>query len=271
MGWARLVALAAVVACTACSACSESRVFAPLRGPRTPSQLRVMSYNVNFGIAGDRPTIEAIAAAQADLVFLQETNEGWQRAIVARLGTTYPHVRFTHPESWPAGGMGLLSKYPVVSLEHLPSVGGFFFAWRVVLDTKLGRIQVLNVHLRPPMSDGGSWIVGFFSTRDDRLREIQHHAERLDRELPTLVVGDFNEEGDGKAVGFLVERGFADAIAQHAGKTPTWQWPVGSMTLRFQLDHILYDAHFIAVRAAVVEAGRSDHKPIWADFERLDP
>jgi endonuclease/exonuclease/phosphatase family metal-dependent hydrolase len=127
------------------------------------------------------------------------------------------------------------------------------------------------VHLRPPMSDGGSWVVGFFSTRDDRLREIQHHAERLDKKLPTLVVGDFNEELDGKAIGFLAERGFADAIAEHAGKTRTWEWPVGSMTLRFQLDHILHDAHFIAVRAAVVEAGRSDHKPIWADFERMDP
>lgn len=262
MRWVWLVVLVA---------CGDSGFLAPAPTPKAANQLRLMSYNVNFGIAGDPSTIDAIAAVQPDLVFLQETNEVWERALVAKLGSMYPHRRFTHPDTWPAGGMGLLSKYPVVSLQHLDSVGGFFFAWRVVLDTKLGRIQVLNLHLRPPMSDGGSWVVGFFSTRDDRLREIEYHAEALDRRLPTLVVGDFNEEGDGKAIQFLADRGFSDAIAQHAGSTRTWEWPVGSITLRFQLDHILHDAHFVPVTAAVVEAGRSDHKPIWADFERMDP
>jgi endonuclease/exonuclease/phosphatase family metal-dependent hydrolase len=260
-----------VIAAIAVVACGDSRVLAPLPSPRTANQMRVMSYNVNFGIAGDPPTIDAIANAKPDLVLLQETNEQWQRAMTARLGADYPHIRFTHPESWPAGGMGLLSKYPVVSLEHLESHGGMFFAWRVVLDTKLGRIQVLNVHLRPPMSDGGSWVVGYWSTRGDRLREIQYHAESLDPKLPTLVVGDFNEEGDGRAVQFMLDRGFGDAIPQFAGKTRTWEWPVGSITLKFQLDHILHDAYFVPVAGAIVEAGRSDHMPIWIDFVRIDP
>src|SRR5262245_40503310 len=244
-------------------ACGESRVVAPPPQPKTANQMRVMSYNVNFGIAGDPSTIEAIAGAKPDLVLLQETNVEWERALVARLGADYPHRHFTHPDSWPAGGMGLLSKYPVVSIDQLPSHGGFFFAWRVVLDTKLGRIQVLNVHLRPPMSDGGSWVVGYFSTRDNRLTEIEHHAAALDQKLPTLIVGDFNEEGDGRAVEFLKDHGFGDALPQFAGKTRTWEWPVGSITLKFQLDHILHDAYFVPVTGAVVEAGRSDHKPVW--------
>ena len=262
----RLVWLMALVC-----ACGDSRILAPLH-LKTENQLRVLSYNVNFGMAGDPPTIDAIASADADIVFLQETNATWQRALVTRIGNLYPHQRFTHPETWPAGGMGLLSKYPVVSLQHLDSVGGMFFAWRVVLDTKLGRIQVLNVHLRPPMSDGGSWVVGYFSTRDNRLREIENHAAALDPKLPTLVVGDFNEEGDGKAVGYLVDHGFTDALGEKVGTKRTWEWPVSSsMTLRFQLDHIMHDDHFIAVAAAVVDAGRSDHMPVWADFERMDP
>jgi endonuclease/exonuclease/phosphatase (EEP) superfamily protein YafD len=267
MGRSVLAGIAVIL----CIACGDSRVLAPLPQPKAANQLRVMSYNVNFGIAGDPSTIDAIANAKPDLVLLQETNETWQRTITARLGADYRHVRFTHPETWPAGGMGLLSKYPVVSLQHLESRGGMFFAWRVVLDTTLGRIQVLNVHLRPPMSDGGSWVVGYWSTRDDRLREIQHHFEALDKKLPTMIVGDFNEEGDGRAIQFLAERGYADAIPQFAGKTRTWQWPVGSITLSFQLDHIMHDAYFVPVTGAIVEAGRSDHKPIWVDFERMDP
>jgi endonuclease/exonuclease/phosphatase (EEP) superfamily protein YafD len=257
----------------ALAACGDSRVLAPIAPPPAPSkgQLRVMSYNMNFGIAGDASSIEAIAAANADLVFLQETNEVWERAIVARLGARFPHHRFDPPVDWVAGGMGLLSRFPIVKLETLLAPKAPFFAWRAVIDSPLGRIQVFNLHLRPPMSDGGSWVVGFFSTREDRLREIQYHLEALDPTLPALFVGDFNEEGNGKAVELLKDRGFADAIAEFQGERRTWEWPVGSMTLRFQLDHIMHDAHFVPVAATIVEAGRSDHKPIWADFERIDP
>jgi endonuclease/exonuclease/phosphatase family metal-dependent hydrolase len=43
---------------------------------------------------------------------------------------------------------------------------------------------------------------------------------------------------------------------------------VAGNTLRFRLDHVLYDKHFRAVDAEVVPAGRSDHAPVWADLER---
>lgn len=254
------------------AACGDHR--APTREtPAAPAatQLRILSYNMNFGVAGDHLGVDAVASANADLVFLQETNDAWEEALLAKLGTRYPHHRFTPPRDWPAGGMGVLSTVPIVSIDELPTHGGMFFAWRVVLDTRLGRIQVFNFHLRPPMSDGGSWVVGFFSTRKDRLQEVEYHMEALDRSLPALIVGDFNEEGDGLAMGYLREHGFADAIAEHNGGAHTWEWPVGSITLKFQLDHILHDDHFIAVTSKIIVAGRSDHMPVWADFERMDP
>ncbi|NVB79545.1 MAG: hypothetical protein HOV81_14205 [Kofleriaceae bacterium] len=255
-------------------ACGDTRPPPMGKQPNAPapSQMRVMSYNVNFGIAGDPSTIEAIASAKPDIVLLQETNEAWQFAIATRLGEDYPYRQFADPIGWPAGGMGLLSRYPIVTIETLPPpTGALFFAWRIVLDTKLGRVQLLDVHLRPPMSNNGSWVVGYWSTRDDRLREVEYHHAALDPKLPTIIAGDFNEEGDGKAIAFLRDHGFGDAIATFAGTTRTWEWPVGGITLRFQLDHILHDDRFVPVRAAVVEAGRSDHKPVWADFERMDP
>src|SRR4029078_5896721 len=89
-----------------------------------PDQLRVMSYNVNFGIAGDRRTIDAIEAAGADVVFLQETNACGGHAILHRLEGRYPHHRFADPEGWPAGGMGVLSKHPIVALDQLPKGAG---------------------------------------------------------------------------------------------------------------------------------------------------
>lgn len=261
-----LIAIALAV-----TACGEQLAT---REPGAPAsdQLRVVSYNVNFGLVGDPLGVRAVGPIKADLVFLQETNPEWETAFVDALGRRYPHHRFTHPKDWPAGGMGVLSRFPIASITELPSFGGFFFAWRVVLDTNLGRIQVLNVHLRPPMSDGGSWVVGYFSTRENRLEEIEHHLAALDKKLPTIIVGDFNEESDGLALGRLLELGFGDVTAQFNPKKPTWHWTVSSgVTLRFQLDHILHDVHWIPVAAQIVDAGQSDHKPIWADFERSDP
>jgi len=262
------LALALLVLIAACGA-DAPRLTPPTKP--APGQLRVMSYNVNFGIAGDPPSIAAIAGAHPDIVVLQETNETWEAALVETLGARFPHRRFLSPPGWPASGLGILSRFPIVSLEELPAIAGPFVAWRIVLDTPLGRIQILNLHLRPPMSDGGSWIVGYWSTRGGRLRELQHHLESLDPALPTLIAGDFNEEGDGLAVRHLTDRGYADAIATFRGNDPTWSWPVGSTSLRFQLDHLLHDMHLVAVAADIVAAGRSDHLPIWADFERIDP
>ncbi|MDB4958761.1 MAG: Endonuclease/Exonuclease/phosphatase family protein [Myxococcales bacterium] len=253
------------------AACSNGRPALTHEPPPPSGAMRVMSYNVNFGLAGDPAGVAAVGDARPDIVLLQETNRAWEAAFVHGLGDRYPHHRFTEPEGWPAGGMGILSRFPIVSIDQLPSHGGPFFAWRVVLDSPLGRIQLLNVHLRPPMSDSGSWVVGYFSTREDREREIEYHLAALDPKLPTMILGDFNEEGDGRAVSRIKNLGYADAIDEHNGNKRTWEWPVSGFTLKFQLDHILHDDHFVAIASAIVEAGRSDHKPVWADFERIDP
>src|ERR1041384_3531070 len=52
--------------------------------------LRLMSYNVNFGLAGDPQGAAAIAAGSPDVVVLQETNEQWEAALVAAL-PQFPH------------------------------------------------------------------------------------------------------------------------------------------------------------------------------------
>ena len=66
-----------------------------------------------------------------------------------------------------------------------------------------------------------------------------------------------------------VPRGLRNVLPQFQPEADTWQWPVGGLTLRFRLDHILADQHFRALGAAVVDAGRSDHAPVWADLEYL--
>jgi endonuclease/exonuclease/phosphatase family metal-dependent hydrolase len=265
-----VVVLGALAACAHTPAVQQPR-------QKADGELRVMSYNVNYGLPGDKATMEAIASVEPDIVFLQETNDEWKHALVLRFGGTYPHQYFLPPDhepehqAWFAGGMGLMSKYPIVSVEKLDSQGGLFFSLRVVLDTNVGKVQVLNVHLHPPMTKSGNYVLGYALTNGRRLHEMENAVAALDPNLPTLIVGDFNEDSSGHAFRYLVNEGYADAVGEFNGKARTWEWPVGPRKLRLQLDHLVHDAMLIPTTGGIVEAGNSDHKPVWADFTRMQP
>jgi endonuclease/exonuclease/phosphatase family metal-dependent hydrolase len=231
--------------------------------------LRVMTYNVNFGIPGDGPTLAAIETGNADVVFLQEINAGWERALRAKFSAAYPHAAF-YPRGG-GGGIAIMSRLPV-SAERLiaPDGDGWFPALRLVLDSPLGPVQALVVHLRPPVSDGGSFVAGHFTAPAIHEREIARFCQTLDRELPTLVVGDFNEEEDGPAVAYLArpEWHMKSALPEFAPDCPTWRWRTGFHTLERRLDHIIYDAHLEPLDVEVIDAGRSDHFPVVGVFVR---
>lgn len=116
------------------------------------AEILVMSYNLNFGVAGDEGTVELIRAGGADVVFLQETNDTWERTIRGRLSGIYPHIAFRHA-SRRAGGLGFLSRYPLRLEQYEQSPIGWFPAWRAVVDGPLGRLQLLN--FAPPSARPG--------------------------------------------------------------------------------------------------------------------
>jgi endonuclease/exonuclease/phosphatase family metal-dependent hydrolase len=258
------------LACLLLIACGGGQPAAPAAPPPSPRALRfrVMTYNVNFGLAGDPAGVAAIASASPDIVMLQETNDAWAAALIAGLGARLPHHRFAPPQNeWIAGGMGMMSRWPIRAIDTLTGGGGPFFAWRAVVETPRGAIQILNLHLRPPMSHSGSWVVGYFSTRADREREAQSHVTSLVPSMPALAVGDFNEEDKGQAIAVFRARGLRGVLPEFRPNADTWHWPTGAITLRFRLDHILADRRFRALGADIVDGGRSDHAPVWADLE----
>ena len=242
-------------------ACARPPLERPT-APRGPA-IRVLTYNVNFGLAGDSETLAAIRGAGADLVLLQETNAAWERALRAALSADYPFSSFKNRGG--AGGMAILSRLPLLETEFLPPVGdGWFPAARVVVDGPFGRLQALSVHLRPPVSDGGSFVSGHFTTPAVRSREMSSFFASLAAAYPTIVAGDFNEEEDGEAVKFLLAHGMLSALRRYAPEQPTWSWPSPLGTLHRQLDHVFYDSRLDVVSAEVREVGRSDHYPVIA-------
>ncbi len=231
------------------------------------ASVRIMTYNVNFGLAGDAETLAAVREVDADVVFLQETTETWERSLRAELDDRYPHALFRH--CCGAGGLGVLSRFPLLAREYLaPPDGGWFPAWRVLVETPIGQLQTLHVHLRPQLSESGSFLGGVFSTPPIRRAEIAAYHAALDPAAPTLVVGDFNENGRGGAIRFLEDRGMRSALPGARGAEPTWRWQTSIGTIREQLDHIVHDARLEVVHVEVVERGRSDHLPVVATIRR---
>jgi endonuclease/exonuclease/phosphatase family metal-dependent hydrolase len=120
------------------------------------------------------------------------------------------------------------------------------------------------------MSDGGSWVAGYFATRDVRRKEIEAFWRALDPELPTLVAGDFNENAQGKAVAFLEEQGLLSALPQKWPHAKTWQWETRVGMLQAQLDHVVFGDDFQLVDVEVRREGHSDHFPVLAVLSRRD-
>jgi endonuclease/exonuclease/phosphatase (EEP) superfamily protein YafD len=256
------IAVSALIAGAACSHPTAPVVRPPAAGEPL---LRVLTFNINYGMSGDDETLRAIGDPDADVVLLQETSPAWERRIRGALAMRYPAMAFRYRGA--ASGMAVLSRLPVQSIDFLaPEGDGWFPAARVIVRAPFGPVQILSVHLRPPFSDGGSFVVGYFSTPSVRRQEIERFVRQLTPSLATLVVGDFNEEPDGGVTEYLTGRGMQSALPLFAPETPTWRWTTSVGTFRRQLDHIVHDRRLQPVSVQVLSAGRSDHMPVLAVF-----
>ncbi len=231
-------------------------------------RLRVMSYNVECTGHRHAVTLDAIAAGDADVVLLQETTHAWELLLRQRFARTYPHLHFQHDARY-AGGFAVMSRAPLAQVEHLARAADWFAAQRIVLETGLGMLQVLHVHLRPVFDDGDP-VKGFFTTPPIRRREIEAYWAAMASGPATIVAGDFNEEPEGGlALAFLTERGLRRV---DTGGLPTWEykgsWRGNDVHLRLRLDHVVIDERLVAVDATVLDAGASDHRPVLVTLER---
>jgi endonuclease/exonuclease/phosphatase family metal-dependent hydrolase len=225
----------------------------------------VMTYNLDYANPDFGATLDAIARADAQVVLLQEVSAGWRDALNARFSAAYPH-RWFHVPGRMAGGLAVLSKLPLDAAEVLPApagTGAWYPAARLVVRTPFGPLQVLNVHLRPAL-DGGSWVRGFLTTPEVRRKEIAEHWHKLDRSLPTVIAGDFNEDATGRALDYLAGHGLTRVPT--AGPT-TWRYEatdhgVTHELLRMDIDHVVIDPRLTAQGAHVLDAGTSDHRPV---------
>jgi endonuclease/exonuclease/phosphatase family metal-dependent hydrolase len=163
----------------------------------------------------------------------------------------------------------VLSKHPIAAHEILDKApGGWFPSQRFTLETPLGPVQFLNVHLRPPATDSGNKVIGYLTTGGTRRREITHLVAQLDPALPRIVLGDFNDGDDSSALKFLEKQGYQNALPQFDAKTPTWRGRHLGLDLKDRPDHVLYSPPLHAYGARVIPETSSDHDPVLAVIGR---
>lgn len=232
-----------------------------------PMLFALMTYNVNYGNPDPKTSMDAIAKADADIVLLQEITDAWKTRLDSRFATQYPHRSF---HTGRAGGLAVLSKHAITTDElYSPPSGGYFPAERLVVDSPLGPVQILHVHLRPNI-DRGNWLLGWQTTPPVRRREIETYWKKMQSGTPTIVAGDFNELPTGKAVEFLADKG----LARVATKGPTsWHHVVEAgrkkiSALSMDIDHVVVDGSLTASNGHVLDVGASDHRPVVVTLER---
>jgi endonuclease/exonuclease/phosphatase family metal-dependent hydrolase len=244
---------------------------APRKSPpplvKKQQQLKVVTFNVNYAGVDMARAAQVLRKADADVVALQETTPAWERYLRRRLRARYPVQRYRHAGG--AGGLAFLSRYPLRSLKVIrPPARGWFPAWLVRVRTPLGRVLLLNVHLRPPIGNSGRLSTvpsAYFYTRSIRKREIRRHLDRAPGDRPLVVLGDFNESG-GPALRLMRKRGLRSALARFDSTTPTWRWKTSLYTFRSRLDHVFFSKHLRCVGAQVLGDAASDHYPVEAVF-----
>jgi endonuclease/exonuclease/phosphatase family metal-dependent hydrolase len=245
-------------------------------------RLRVVSYNIHRAIGVDRRfrperVIRILSGYDADLVLLQEVDEGVPRSRELNLGRElaealgYPHVAIGHNVALRKGryGNATLSRHPILRERNIDLTVGFRKRrgcqhTRVLVSGPGGRrrrIEVFNLHLGLSARERKQQ-VSILS----RSRELA----ALPSEVPCLVGGDFNDWRMLLEPAFREELLFRSAterphLLTGAIRTFPSFFPQGA------LDRIYYRGRLRlqGARRCRLALSRvaSDHLPVIADFE----
>jgi len=250
---------------------------------------KVLQFNIQFGQIWDDAdpdkapidldqTIAEIRSHDADIVLLQEVEQGWPGGAQLEPPPNYTLLRaalggydsfFSYPRSDPRElpfgiGLAIFSKTPLTDTarEDLPSPA-IEFDFNGVATTPTDRLligastalagrrlQIFNTHL-----------LAFFmldSSSEKNPAQRRLVADRLKAsEGPTLLGGDFNVSRHASLVRQFGRVGYKTVQS----KKITWR------RRPYVLDHIFYSRHLKPVRHAVKPTLASDHHVLVAEFD----
>jgi vancomycin resistance protein VanJ len=227
-------------------------------------ELRVMSWNLEFGARSAIELVDALATTDVDVVALQELTTEHAEALAAdsRVRARYPYqVLDPHPTVL---GSGVLSRLPITDSARLRDPVGI----RAVVRVGDGSVTLIDTHplhgdLYPVAAPDA---FGYDTRARDasiaRLRAIVD--ESIARGERVVVVGDFNTASTEPAYDDL-SRGLRD-VHTEVGQGPGWTWrPTRLSGLPFGLVRIDY----VFVGPGIVTVTSSEDCSLPGDHCRL--
>ncbi|MFC2126297.1 endonuclease/exonuclease/phosphatase family protein [Bacteroidota bacterium] len=232
---------------------------------KEPRHIKVMSYNIHYGIGMDEKVdlariAKVISDQNPDIVGLQEIGDS---TMAAKLGHL-TGLKFVFGQSLGrADGYGdaVLSRHPFAWVDNysIPSASS-------------SRYQAMGVDVDLSSIYGKNAKVRFINTHFDWLRTIGSQEARLatvdviergffneEKNLPAILTGDMNATPDSEPLKKLMEKGW---IAETLGKELK---TIGSKTPRKQIDYVLIrpEKNWKVIDVEVLdEPVASDHLPI---------
>ncbi|MBZ0294033.1 MAG: endonuclease/exonuclease/phosphatase family protein [Anaerolineae bacterium] len=234
--------------------------------PDDTPQLTLLTYNLTSKKANPEQLAANILEADADFVAVQELSPKVADYLEATLSEIYPYY-YTHTEEgFFAVGMGVFSRYPILSEEY----------WRihrahqrVALDFHGQQIIIYNTRPIYPFISAG----GFSRHRE----EVQALLDRANQETdPAILMGDFNMSDQSDSYR-LITQTYTDAYHQ-IGWGMGFTFPAAEPDLDVvprplrrlltipvvRLDYVFLNNGIQPVEAHVLSvSGKSDHLPLY--------
>ena len=240
--------------------------------PKEEIPFAIATYNINFDNQNLDKVIKAIDESKADIVCLQETTVISEQYLQKIFKTKYPYMKFQgYKGLYYAERFGFLSKYPLEKVAYLDPKFGLFGTYIAKVRLKGVLIQVVNVHLDPINVFKDRTFFGllkaFTKANKAHLDETKRILEKLDKQIPTIIAGDFNGKSESSAANHLKEKGFSDSFAEvnkNPDKNPTWEWQLRTGKITARLDFIFHDTNFKTRKSMIIRNNSSDHFLVYS-------
>jgi len=232
-----------------------------IRRPQPPADgpvLRVLTANVQVGLADEDTVVSLVRRTNADVLFVQELTEAAAtRLKLAGLGDLLPYEAADLWADTPRGS-AIYARFP---LSNGPALEPRYHAQPTArLDLGSGQVaDLVCVHARPPTPPGSRRATARWG---EDLAYLPGPASP-----PRVLAGDFNATADHAQFRRLLRRGHVDAAREVGhGLVPTWGPGPHGKPRMFTLDHVLVDPRCAVLTTSAHGLPGSDHRALYAEF-----
>ncbi len=221
------------------------------------NQIKLFTANVYQDNKDYKAVLSQIRSADADVIFLLETNSAWEQEMDVLL-QEYPNtLKAPLPNTY---GLLFYSRLPIIegSVKRLveddvPSIEAI-----IELPGKQ-QIKVFGLHPKPP-------VPGEDTKSTSKDKELMKVAFKIKEEkLPVIVMGDLNDV----AWSYVTElfRKTSELLDPRRGRGFYSTFSANHWFMRFPLDYVFCSNHFTLIQMKRLSHNGSDHFPMLSHFK----